>query len=94
MMIFCRPKCEWIRRPPHSTASMTGFSDPAAKGATLSGTRPSAMARSKVQWYEPWVGECGGTIAGSLTRWRRWESELVVHVIGVVRSGEDHLCLR
>jgi len=34
----------------HRTASIDGFSDPAAKGVRVRGIRPAATIRSKVQW--------------------------------------------
>ena len=36
--------CEWIRSVPHSTASRSGCSVPAAKGAIVRGTRAAEMA--------------------------------------------------
>ena len=48
-------------------ASVMGFNDPATKGATVKGMRPAATRRSKVQWYEPWLGSGGGTAAASFT---------------------------
>lgn len=62
-------KARWLctSREPTRTASSTGFREPAAKGATVSGTRPAAMSRSKVQWYDPWDGLVSGTGAGSFT---------------------------
>lgn len=35
--------CEWMRIRPQSAASVTGFNDPAAKGATVRGMRATAI---------------------------------------------------
>lgn len=45
-----KPICEWMRIVPQRMASMTGFKEPAAKGAMVRGIRPTEMRRSKVQW--------------------------------------------
>jgi len=37
-----KPMCEWMTSRAQRTESMTGFSDPAAKGAMVSGTSPAA----------------------------------------------------
>lgn len=41
---YSKPTCVWNTSRAHRTESMTGFSDPAAKGATVKGTRPAATA--------------------------------------------------
>jgi hypothetical protein len=50
MMMFWKPVCEWMRMVAQRRASSVGFSEPAAKGATVSGIRDPATRRSKVQW--------------------------------------------
>ena len=44
MIIDWNPICEWIRSVPHNTASMSGCSVPAAKGAIVRGTKAAEMA--------------------------------------------------
>jgi len=62
-----KPRWVWRRSSEQRAASRTGLAEPLAKGATERGTRPAAMRRSNVQWYEPWDGEGAGTGAASLT---------------------------
>jgi hypothetical protein len=50
-----------------SAASSAALMCPAANGAMVRGTNATDNRRSKVQWYDPWVGEGFGTGAGSLT---------------------------
>lgn len=59
---------EWIISVAHRIASVTGFKEPAAKGAIVRGIRPTEIRRSKVQWYDPWLASAGGTTAASFTR--------------------------
>jgi hypothetical protein len=41
---YSKPTCEWKTSRAHRIESITGFSDPAAKGATVKGTRPAATS--------------------------------------------------
>jgi len=60
-----KPIWEWMRTAPQITASVIGFTDPAAKGAIVMGMSEAEIRRSKVQWYEPCDGLGGGTLAAS-----------------------------
>jgi hypothetical protein len=42
-----------MRIAPQRMASVVGFNEPDAKGATVNGIKATEMRRSKVQWYEP-----------------------------------------
>lgn len=50
MMHDWKPMCEWMRMVEMKRPSMTGLSEPAAKGAMVRGIRPAEMRRSKLQW--------------------------------------------
>lgn len=51
---------------PQRIASVAGFREPAANGAMVNGMSAAEIRRSKVQWYEPWVGSVAGIGTGSL----------------------------
>lgn len=63
---YWNPMWEWATMAEHRMASMTGLSEPAAKGAKQRGTRPTQMALLRVSfWYfgllvsglsKKWVG--------------------------------------
>jgi hypothetical protein len=42
--------CEWTTRRAQRIESVSGFSDPAAKGAMVKGIRPAETILSKLQW--------------------------------------------
>src|SRR3989337_1765405 len=43
METYSKPMCEWISRRAHRMESVTGFREPAAKGAIVKGMSPAEM---------------------------------------------------
>jgi hypothetical protein len=49
-LTYSKPICEWISIEAHSKASRVGLREPAAKGATVRGIKPTHNSLSKTQW--------------------------------------------
>ena len=57
-MAYWNPMWEWATRSEQSTASMTGLREPAAKGATLRGIKPTQTSLKEM--YEHAENSQGG----------------------------------
>ena len=47
---YSKPMCEWTTKRAQRIESVSGFRDPAAKGAMVKGIRPAETILSKLQW--------------------------------------------
>jgi hypothetical protein len=54
---YSKPMCEWMTSRAHRMESVTGFNDPAAKGAMVNGIMPAATTLHTYisTSFNPWI---------------------------------------